>query len=249
MDQRMEKICKDMQENALGLDESFTFRCRACGKCCKNRHDILLTPRDLYNICLSLGRTPQYIVERYCETYIGESSGVPLVRLNAVGHEQACPFLRNKRCVIHKHKPVVCALFPLGRSLFFENEEENADVPEEPNIVYFNQNSDCGGKEQIHTVRDWLSQFGLAADDEFFILWTKTLKPVAELCARLEAHSSSNEESMDIVWGLVFAALYLEYDTEKELIPQFRENADELLDILRTVTEKVEAGKEDEHDG
>ena len=31
-------------KNALKPGETFRFRCRQCGKCCKNREDILLNP-------------------------------------------------------------------------------------------------------------------------------------------------------------------------------------------------------------
>ena len=33
----------------IGLDDTFTFRCTQCGKCCHQR-DILLSPKDLFNI-------------------------------------------------------------------------------------------------------------------------------------------------------------------------------------------------------
>ena len=36
----------------IGLDDTFTFHCTQCGKCCIHREDILLSPKDLFNICL-----------------------------------------------------------------------------------------------------------------------------------------------------------------------------------------------------
>ena len=43
MDKRMQEILENYEKNALGMDDTFQFKCRECGKCCKNREDILLT--------------------------------------------------------------------------------------------------------------------------------------------------------------------------------------------------------------
>lgn len=32
----------------LGPDDTFTFHCTQCGKCCIHREDILLSPKDLF---------------------------------------------------------------------------------------------------------------------------------------------------------------------------------------------------------
>ena len=44
MDTRMERIRQDFENNQLGVDEPFDFRCTLCGKCCIHREDIFLTP-------------------------------------------------------------------------------------------------------------------------------------------------------------------------------------------------------------
>ena len=40
MDPRMRYIMENYDNNALNLDDTFAFKCRACGKCCKNREDV-----------------------------------------------------------------------------------------------------------------------------------------------------------------------------------------------------------------
>ncbi len=173
MDNRTEKIYQDMQAGALGLDDTFKFKCRGCGKCCKNREDILLTARDLHNIARDLGRTIPEIVERYCEVYIGGTSRMPVVRLRPTGPDKACPLLRNKRCIVHKSKPIVCALFPLGRA-FARPEEDAGDAgTQDIKPQYFMQSNVCGSKEHEQTVRSWLEEFGIPAEDEFYSLWTQ----------------------------------------------------------------------------
>lgn len=231
---RMEQIMKDMEANTLGLDDTFQFKCRACGKCCKNRHDILLTTRDLHNIARELGRTIEYVLERYCETYIGESSRIPIVRLLPTGPEQACPLMYNKRCIVHKAKPVVCALFPLGRGYKMNATENGIDRPEKYVPTYFFQPDTCGDRNQTHTVRSWLEQFGIPVEDEFYSLWTGLTSELAEMCRRLEA-AGAPKSTMDILWRGVYSAVYVSYDAEKELIPQFRENASKIRDLMGKV--------------
>ena len=45
MDPRLKTIAENLDSWKLGLDDSFQFHCTACGKCCIDREDILLTPR------------------------------------------------------------------------------------------------------------------------------------------------------------------------------------------------------------
>ena len=115
MDQRLKEILDNFEKIQIGLDDTFRFRCTMCGKCCRNREDILLNPFDLYRLAKGLGIAPEEVVDKYCDVYIGNSSRFPIVRLNSVGVDKRCPFLEGNRCSVHHVKPTVCALFPLGR--------------------------------------------------------------------------------------------------------------------------------------
>ena len=50
MDNRIKEIVENFDHLKIGLDDPFKFHCTMCGKCCINREDILLTPRDIYNM-------------------------------------------------------------------------------------------------------------------------------------------------------------------------------------------------------
>ena len=58
MDPRLKTIAENLDSWKLGLDDSFQFHCTTCGKCCIDREDILLTPRDLYNASKALNLAP-----------------------------------------------------------------------------------------------------------------------------------------------------------------------------------------------
>lgn len=240
MDNRALKIIKDMDDNAIGLDDTFQFKCRACGKCCKNRYDIMLTTRDLYNIAHTLGRTMKYTVDRYCDVYVGESSRVPIVRLKPGGADQSCPLMFNRRCIVHKAKPVVCALFPLGRVLKNVITENGSELPSEQQPVYFLQNVPCGTRDQTHTVREWLEEFGIPIEDEFYGLWNETNFILSDLFRGLEEKKAS-KSVLDILRDVAFSEVYMNYDTKLELMPQFRENTAKLRDVMAKIKTEAEA--------
>ena len=54
MDTRLKEIVDNFEKMKIGVDEPFKFHCTMCGKCCINREDILLTPKDLYNMSKEL---------------------------------------------------------------------------------------------------------------------------------------------------------------------------------------------------
>ena len=238
-DKRMRDIMENFENNSLGLDDTFQFKCRGCGKCCKNREDILLTARDLFNIAVHLGRTVEYVFERYCEFYIGDSSRLPIIRLKPSGSEKACPLLRDKRCIVHKAKPVVCALFPLGRATSLVKTENGAEMPDRIQPRYFVQPAPCGSPDRTNTVRNWLEQFGIPAEDEFYALWTEAITAVGGYIRDIEAREITGK-TMEYLWNAALFGLYINYDTEKDLIPQFCDNSVKLLGIFTAIAEMAE---------
>ncbi len=61
-----------IQKNKLGLDDTFEFECRQCGQCCHNRNDLILTAYDIFRIARHMSAAPLGIIEKYCESYIGD---------------------------------------------------------------------------------------------------------------------------------------------------------------------------------
>lgn len=231
MDKRMKEILHNIEKNPLNLDDTFQFKCRGCGKCCRNREDILLTARDIYNIACFLGRTTEYIFNRYCESYVGSSSRMPLVRLRPSGPTKACPLQLNKRCIVHEAKPAVCALYPLGRVADMQDMEEDAATPAIIEPKYFLQPTKCGSPDRAQTVRSWLERFGIPVEDDFYALWTETITFISETFHLLESEEIA-EKTLEVLWNVAFAELYINYETEKELIPQFNANTAKLRDAF-----------------
>ena len=123
MDNRLKQLYDNFDRLKIGLDEEFKFNCTMCGKCCINREDILLNPKDMFNLAKELNMESKQVLEAYCETYIGSDSRFPIVRLKPKGSIKRCLLLKDRKCSVHKAKPTVCAMFPIGRCVASERKQ------------------------------------------------------------------------------------------------------------------------------
>ncbi|EOS20907.1 hypothetical protein C806_04715 [Lachnospiraceae bacterium 3-1] len=170
-----------------------------------------------------LGMSPEKLVKKYCEVYAGEDSRVPIVRVKPKGHVKRCPLLKDRKCSVHKSKPSVCALFPIGRILQVGDTEGNIRDVSVDDVQYIFSTPGCGDATERHTVRGWLGVFGIPLQDEFFIMWQKIIVETSMAYRRLEMKASPHV--MQLAWQACFKGLYLHYDTGEDFLPQFEENA------------------------
>lgn len=242
MDKRTRDIMEDFEKRKIGVDESFQFRCTMCGKCCIHREDILLNPRDVFNMAKELKISIRELLQQYCEIYIGPDSRVPLIRLLPRGNVQRCPLLKDRKCMVHNAKPTICALYPLGRGVRYDKtsekentEEENAGITED-DIQYFFMAPDCGARDETHTVREWLDSFGLSVADEFVIRWQAVMYKLSSLMRKTE--QIVDVETMKQFWSEALDDMYLEFDLEQEFLPQFDGNVAKMfLTIYKIVAD------------
>ena len=227
---------EEIKRQLMDLDSEFRFKCRKCGKCCKHQHTILFTPRDIFNIARKLQTTTGEVIDRYAEAYIGSASKIPLVHMVPRGKNEVCPFLEDGLCSIHECKPTACALFPLGRvavnKTALEGGGEDGNQEIEFEVKYMLNDTDCGSRKRVNTVRDWLARFGIPEQDEFFLLWSRLTIQLHAAISELEKQHVS-EETMNLFWIAVFGSLYLSYDTSREFFPQFQRIAEKLFTLCR----------------
>lgn len=233
-----------LEQNLMDLDSEFRFKCRRCGKCCVHQDTILLTARDIFNIAKKQGRTPWDVVREYTEVYVGNTSRMPVVHLLSSGPKDCCPLLVDGLCSVHDCKPTVCALYPLGRVAVTPKDENGAPIQGELKIRYILNDITCGSAKRINTVRSWLARFGIAEEDEFFIQWNKLVVAFSELIRRMEQEDCVAEEVVEAMESLLFASLYLDYDTEQEFMPQFRHTQQKLMELHAAILKNLnqEAG-------
>lgn len=235
MDKKLQYIAENLESMTIGMDESFEFHCDMCGKCCINREDILLNARDVYNMAKELQMEPAEMFLQYCETYVGECSRIPIVRLKPRGSIKRCPLLKDRKCSVHNAKPTVCAMFPIGRCIQMDADNKNAEMNAD-DIRYIFTDPGCGDNSETHTVREWLQKFGIPLEDEFFLAWNRVIAELGDIFRKGE--KVLKEKTMIAVWNATFVKLYLDYDMDKEFMPQFKENAAEILAIMHAMPVK-----------
>ena len=226
-------IFNDMEEiksMTVGLDDIFKFHCDQCGKCCTHREDIILSPMDIFKMAKELKMTPVEFYHEYCVFNIGEHTRMPIVRLASEGKDTHCVMLKNHRCSVHKVKPAVCAMFPLGRYMSFEKDDYNAESIDTSKVKYLLQPLECGDESETHTVREWLNGFDINLEDEAFVQWQKAISRFSSKFKELE--KKQDMLTMMEIWFVVRVSLYLQYDTSKDFLPQFDCNVENLLKLL-----------------
>ena len=178
---RMTKDPRSLGAIELGLEDSFHFWCSGCGNCCRGRTNdiadtnIFLSGPDVARISSFLGVSSREVLEKYALAYMDEELGLTVYRLRA-RLDGSCSLLRGGRCTVYPARPRTCALYPLGRGMFFKLHKweivfdtcrYSLNQDREPNYK-------CG-KEAIYTVSDWLAQNGVPEDDEADKAWYERL--------------------------------------------------------------------------
>ena len=233
MDERLKQIAENFDNMKLDIDDTFRFSCNQCGKCCINREDILLSPFDLFRVSKKLNMKPDEFVTKYGEVYIGDSSRMVIVRLRPLGSIKRCPLLKDRKCSVHDAKPTVCAMYPIGRAIRIDTNKQTSEQMTTKNIEYIFNGAHCGNAE-THTVREWLTSFGIPIEDEFFVEWHKTITELHDIVVLAE-EKFKMKSTLNAVWSAIYAAMYMKYDINKEFMPQFLANREELFGILRAI--------------
>lgn len=206
--------------NLIERGETFRFKCRACGKCCKNRNDVILTSHDLFRMAKELKKGIRDVIQTYCHSYIGSDSSIVIVTIQGVGANETCPFLSGKRCSLHNQKPSRCALFPLGRVY---------DI-RDGRVRYFLQNVRCGSTNKAWLLEKWIENFGEAMDEDAFIYINqqnlKVIKKMREIRDQLPT-----DDFMRIALK-VGELMYINYDLNGDFTEQYNSNMARIQNML-----------------
>ncbi len=243
--------------NPLQDNDTFVVGCKQCGKCCRNRNDIILNPFDVFHIAQATGKTLPEVINKYGEAYIGESSCLPLVLLkyreDSFGTGTTCYFLGKKDdkyyCRINDKKPFVCKTYPLERLTVFEK-MENVDAFEP---IYHTQvhykEYDCIGIEEAmqtnenHTVLEWVGgKEKKEMADAFWRIYTKFLYDLDNI---VDLHSFVEHKDQTLVESVMnhfFKKYYLDYDpngTEEEFLQQYKSNTENILHMFQKLVQML----------
>lgn len=209
-----EQEVKKLIDNPMKPTDTFKFSCKACGNCCRNRQEpILMTGYDVFRIAKGLRIEMPEVVTKYTIGYVGGTSNLPVLTLKE-RQDGSCSLLRKGKCMVHENKPLVCAIYPLGRYY----------LPAEKRFGYFEQPIYCGTDEE-HTLEEWLNIFNVHKCDEASSLWATVITKLAEQTMKIK-----EPEDIERMANILAVALYFDYDTSKSYADQLAHNIFNLLD-------------------
>lgn len=235
-------------------EESFCFDCVQCGECCRDRGDILLNPLDIFRLCRKLQMEPETFFDKYCERYAGQSSKLPLVRIDfrptyGLGGQvegMRCPFLSNRDglyyCRVHDSKPFVCFSYPLGRLM----------DPEKGGQYILQTDGACKGARKakqeniFHNVEQWMGgKEKLDLEERFSKIYSEFLTSLRSWIdiEKLAKYQKGQSREYGAWLSMVGHLLYCNYDFEKpetEFPEQFKKN----MDLIKTLCEAFVAEME-----
>ena len=201
-DKNMEFLL-EIKRNLLEPEDSFEFGCKSCGECCRNRaksnNQILITAVDLFNIAKELDMSTEDAMMKFTECLPGPDSKLPLLYLTE-RLDGSCRLLRKGKCMVHKSKPVVCRVYPLGRGSTGKE------------FFYFKQDG-CKGDGQTVKLKDYIEQFNLTALDDACMLWSKLTIAATLYMQKLGGKSQTVKEFYEDC----FYSFYVGYDMEKSV--------------------------------
>ena len=159
-------------------------RCKGCSACCHGMgSSIVLDPLDAHRLAVGLGTSVAGLLQEHQEVLPGSDSretvmhparlelnvvdGVILPNLKLSGGDEACTFLDGEgRCSVHRLRPGVCRLFPLGR--YYDGSGD---------FTYIVQAGECPYpvKSKVK-VKKWIDTPDYARYHEFILKWHELLK-------------------------------------------------------------------------
>lgn len=209
----------NLNQNYIGKDQEFRFRCTRCGEWCRNKAPqdrILLSTVDLYRAANALNVDMQDVIAQSCDMVPGKESMIPLMVMKQ-RLDGSCIFLKKGKCTVHDNKPLVCAMYPLGR-LSFLNEETG-----EYDFHYYLKNFQAEGchaaSDETWTPEKWLARFDVERYDECVRLY----RQLGEACSKL-MHSCETDDEKREMFGTSFYMIFAKYDRTQPLREQMEMN-------------------------
>ena len=169
----------DIQEISDGRfyssNDMVKLGCAGCGGCCKGMgSSVVLDPLDVCRLSENLGKTFDEMLSEFLELQVVD--GVILPNLRMSGPQESCVFLSEEnRCRIHRFRPGVCRLFPLGR--YYQGDS----------FQYFVQKGECHHPARTKVkIHKWLETPDIRSYEAFVQRWHHFLRMAEEIAAQAQ---------------------------------------------------------------
>lgn len=210
----------------ISSKERIPFRCISCGECCRHvQQSVPLESLDVFRLTKLLKAADKNIdcmddfLERYAEMALIGESGYFMFMLRVTGPDDACIFLQDNRCMVHKAKPRTCRIYPFV-----------AGPDERGGFEYL------VSKEKTHhfkgpavNAKSWMKKNFSDEDREFLKLDVGTAGKIAQLLLRIPEEKKS--QAVLLFWRYK----YSEYELEKPFMEQYQHNILALIQALKVL--------------
>lgn len=144
--------------------------CEGCFLCCQGMgSSIVLDPYDMFMLKKALPMNLQELLgKQYLELGIYDGMIIPHMKMSGIKNQ--CSFVNEKgRCSIHKYRPGICRLFPLGRN--FKDGEMN--------YIFLDKACPKNNGSKIK-VEKWLGISNISAYHNYIVAWHDFRKEMAQ---------------------------------------------------------------------
>jgi len=131
-----------------------------------------------------------------------------VVRVKPRAYDESCPFLRNKKCIVHEAKPVACRVYPLAKLNKLGGEYG----------FYLNALPKCGKDRGVSVVQDWIGDIALEESIAAANAWTDAIFKIVPVLKKI--YEEKSQDAYHIAYYSVFSFLYLVYETELDFAEQ-----------------------------
>lgn len=149
--------------------------CKGCSACCRGMgSSIILDPMDVWQMSNGLQMSFSKLMEKDIELHVVDGMILPNLRMDEEG--EACAFLNEEgRCSIHRFRPGICRLFPLGR--YYEDQ----------GFRYFLQIHECSKTDRSKIkVKKWIDMPDFKVYEQYIKDWHAFLADCEKALADLE---------------------------------------------------------------
>lgn len=217
MNQNLEEISDGKKYELNDMVRAACNDCAGCFSCCENMGEsIVLDPLDIYQITKYVSCSFNELLDKQIKLHA--KGGMILPHLEMTEEKNCCPFLSDAgRCTIHKFRPGICRIFPLGR------------VFEDGKLWYFLQKDGCikQNKSKVK-VSKWLDTPKLKENQQYIIDWHDFRKKIEQILLEV----TDEKKQKTIAMFLLHTFYITPYDTDVDFYPQFYDRLEKIRQAI-----------------
>lgn len=209
----------------IELSDKIRFRCIRCGACCRNVEGaVVIEAKDGYYLAKHLGVTVPEFYEKYTQMFLLEEVDFPIFTLKTGGKDNACVFLKGKRCIVQNAKPRTCKMYP-----FWIHPDDSGGF-----VYNLSTEQRHHPKGSLIRVKDWMRD-NLSEEDKEFL--SEEARAISEIAPLYNILQKSLKDNTTLIEKIIFYRHFL-YDTDESFMPQFQRNNRVLKEELERIINK-----------